>query len=371
MTPARTRLAGLSRAGLADALAAAGVPEQRRRMRATQLFHWIYHRGAREIAAMTTISKDLRDALATAHEVGRDEVAREERSADGTIKWLVRLADGAEVETVYIPEIDRGALCVSTQVGCTLNCSFCHTGTQPWVRNLEPAEIVGQVLLARDALSEWPTPVHGRKISNIVLMGMGEPLYNYDNVVAALRLMMDEEGISISRRRITVSTAGVVPQIGPLGDDTGAGLAVSLHAVRDDVRDELVPLNRKYPIAELIAACRAYPGASNARRITFEYAMLRGVNDSLADARELARLIAGIPAKVNLIPFNPWPGSVYGTSDDATMAAFSESLNRAGYSAPIRVPRGRDILAACGQLKSDSQRVRASARAEAAAAAPV
>jgi len=356
------RLAGMTRGDLADVLAAVGEPEAKRRMRTTQLFHWIYHQGALDFASMTTMSKELRARLAQDYAVGRDEMMREQRSEDGTAKWLVRLADGAEVETVYIPEEDRGALCVSTQVGCTLNCSFCNTGTQPWVRNLDVHEIVGQVLLARDALEEWPSPTQGRLITNIVLMGMGEPLYNYDNVVAALKLMMDEEGISISRRRITVSTAGVVPQIAPLGEDTGVGLAVSLHAVRDDVRDELVPLNRKHPIAELLAACRAYPGSSNSRRITFEYAMLKGVNDSVADARELARLITGIPAKVNLIPFNPWPGSIYTVSDTETMDAFSESLNRAGYSAPIRTPRGRDILAACGQLKSGSVRKRASAR---------
>jgi 23S rRNA (adenine2503-C2)-methyltransferase len=360
--PERPRLAGMAREDLRALLTAAGEPEEALRMRTNQLFHWIYHQGGTDLDGMTTMSKELRTALTDLADVGRDEVAREQHSADGTVKWLIRLHDGALVEAVYIPEEDRGALCVSTQVGCTLNCSFCHTGTQPWVRNLEAAEIVGQVLVARDALGEWPTPTGGRLITNIVLMGMGEPLLNYDNVVAALRLVMDEAGIAISRRRITVSTAGVVPKIAPLGEDTGAGLAVSLHAVRDDVRDELVPLNRKYPLAELLEACRAYPGSSNARRITFEYAMLKGVNDGVADAKELARKIAGIPAKVNLIPFNPWPGTVYSVSDDEVIEAFAEILNRAGYSAPIRTPRGRDILAACGQLKSASVRVRASQR---------
>ena len=250
---------------------------------------------------------------------------------DGTRKWLVKLSDGALVETVYIPDDDRATLCISSQVGCTLNCRFCHTGTQPWVRNLSAAEIAGQVMIARDQLNEWPSEPEGRMITNIVLMGMGEPLYNYENVVPALHLLMDNEGIAISRRRITVSTAGVVPMIGKLGEDTGAALAISLHAVRDDIRDVIVPLNRKYPIAELLEACRNYPGAANSRRITFEYVMLKGVNDSLADARELVRLISGIPAKVNLIPFNPWPGAPYECSDDETIAQFAEVVNRAGY----------------------------------------
>ena len=312
---------------------------------------------------MTSISQDLRARLAKAWDLRRDRVVTEQISVDGTRKWLVELDDGALVETVLIPEEDRGALCISTQVGCTLNCSFCHTGTQPWVRNLTAQEIVGQVLIARDVLGEWPSPAQGRLISNIVLMGMGEPLLNYDNVVGALGLIMDAEGISISRRRITVSTAGVVPMIGRLGADTGVGLAISLHAVRDDVRNELVPLNRKHPIAELLEACRTYPGASNARRITFEYAMLKGVNDSAQDAKELVRLLAGIPAKVNLIPFNSWPNAPYEVSDVETIAAFAEIVNRAGYASPVRVPRGRDISAACGQLKSDSVRQPAKDRA--------
>ena len=357
------RLSGLARDALGDAAVAAGEPREKRGMRGKQLFHWMYHRGATDFDAMTSISQDLRARLAKAWDLRRDRVVTEQISVDGTRKWLVELDDGALVETVLIPEADRGALCISTQVGCTLNCSFCHTGTQPWVRNLTAQEIVGQVLIARDVLGEWPSPAQGRLISNIVLMGMGEPLLNYDNVVGALGLIMDAEGISISRRRITVSTAGVVPMIGRLGADTGVGLAISLHAVRDDVRNELVPLNRKHPIAELLEACRTYPGASNARRITFEYAMLKGVNDSAQDAKELVRLLAGIPAKVNLIPFNSWPNAPYEVSDVETIAAFAEIVNRAGYASPVRVPRGRDISAACGQLKSDSVRQPAKDRA--------
>ena len=361
--PQRPRLAGMSRAALAGAVAATGEPAGKHAMRANQLFHWLYYRGLRDFAAMTSISGDLRARLAERFDVGRDEVVREQSSSDGTIKWLIRLSGGALIETVYIPEDGRGALCVSTQVGCTLTCRFCHTGTQPWVRNLTAAEIVGQLLLARDALGEWPAPAEGRRISNVVLMGMGEPLFNYDEVVAALRLMMDHEGIAISRRRITVSTAGVVPRIEQLGRDAATGLAVSLHAVRDDVRNQLVPLNRKYPIADLLDACRRYPRVSNARRITFEYVMLEGVNDTQADAKELVRLIAGIPAKVNLIPFNPWPGAPYQCALPEAIAAFAAIVNRAGYSSPVRTPRGRDILAACGQLKSDSVRPRRSALA--------
>lgn len=357
----RLRLSGMPRSVLFEILVSIGEPIDKCKMRTSQLFHWMYHQGASEFSAMTTMSKDLRGRLQEQFVVGRDEIVEEKKSTDGTIKWLIRLEDGAEVETVYIPEEDRGALCVSTQVGCTLNCSFCYTGTQAFVRNLTASEIIGQLLIARDAIGEWPAFSENRKITNIVLMGMGEPLYNYDNVVDALHLIMDKEGIAISRRRITVSTAGVVPKIHQLGFDTGVGLAVSLHAVRDAVRDELVPLNRKYPIAEVLGACRSYPSSSNARRITFEYAMLKGVNDSLSDARELARLISGIPAKVNLIPFNPWPGTIYSSSDDNNIIAFAEILNRAGYSSPVRTPRGRDIHAACGQLKSDSVRKRASA----------
>jgi 23S rRNA (adenine2503-C2)-methyltransferase len=356
------RLSGVDRDALGAAATAVGEPPTKQKMRGKQLFHWMYHRGATDFDTMTSISMDLRARMKAAWDLRRDKIATEQISVDGTRKWLVELEDGAKVESVLIPEDDRGALCISTQVGCTLNCSFCHTGTQPWVRNLTAEEIVGQVLIARDVLGEWPSPSEGRLISNIVLMGMGEPLLNYDNVVKALKIIMDPEGISISRRRITVSTAGVVPMIGRLGAETGVGLAISLHAVRDDVRNELVPLNRKHPIADLLDACRTYPGASNARRITFEYAMLKGVNDSPQDAKELVQLIAGIPAKVNLIPFNPWPGTIYQVSDDATIAAFAEIVNKAGYASPIRVPRGQDISAACGQLKSDSVRMSAKDR---------
>jgi 23S rRNA (adenine2503-C2)-methyltransferase len=287
-------------------------------------------------------------------------VSRTLASVDGTRKWLLRFPDGQEVETVHIPEEDRGTLCVSSQVGCTLTCSFCHTGTQRLVRNLGAAEIVTQLMVARDALGEWPSPQADRQVTNVVLMGMGEPLFNYDNVAEALKIVMDPEGLSISRRKITLSTAGVVPMIRRCGAELGVNLAVSLHAVRDDIRDRLVPLNRKYPIAELLDACRAYPGASNARRITFEYVMLKGVNDSPADARQLVRLLAGIPAKVNLIPFNPWPGAPFESSPEAAIAAFSDIVFAAGYSAPVRTPRGRDILAACGQLKSASVKLRRS-----------
>ncbi|MBM3519104.1 MAG: 23S rRNA (adenine(2503)-C(2))-methyltransferase RlmN, partial [Alphaproteobacteria bacterium] len=341
--------------------------EASRAMRAGQLFQWLYNRGARSFAVMTSISKDLRERLAEHFTIDAGNIRADQCSADGTRKWLIGFAPGAEIETVHIPEGDRGALCVSSQVGCTLTCRFCHTGTQPWVRNLGPGEILAQVLHARDALGEWPTPQGERQISNIVMMGMGEPLYNYENVAQALRIIMDGEGIAISRRRITLSTAGVVPMMERCGRELGVNLAVSLHAVSDEARDQLVPLNKKYPIAELLAACRAYPGASNARRITFEYVMLKGINDGPAEARALVKLIAGIPAKVNLIPFNPWPGGPYECSSAAAMAAFAAIVNRAGYSAPIRAPRGRDILAACGQLRSTSARPR---RAGQAAAQP-
>jgi 23S rRNA (adenine2503-C2)-methyltransferase len=308
------------------------------------------------------LSKPFRDKLAARYVLQRPVISRALASVDGTRKWLLRFPDGEEVETVHIPEDDRGTLCVSSQVGCTLTCSFCHTGTQRLVRNLASEEIVAQVMIARDALGEWPSPQDDRQVTNIVLMGMGEPLYNYENVAAALKIVMDGEGLSISRRKITLSTAGVVPMIHRCGAELAVNLAVSLHAVRDDIRDRLVPLNRKYPIAELLDACRSYPGASNARRITFEYVMLKGVNDSPSDARELVRLVAGIPAKVNLIPFNPWPGAPYECSSDAAIKAFSDIVFAAGYSAPVRTPRGRDILAACGQLKSASVRVRRSER---------
>jgi 23S rRNA (adenine2503-C2)-methyltransferase len=356
--PARRNLVGLGREALAAEMAEFGAEP----FRARQLWHWIYQRGATDFAAMTSLSKLFRDKLAARYVLQRPAVSRSLASVDGTRKWLLRFADGEEVETVHIPEEDRGTLCVSSQVGCTLTCSFCHTGTQRLVRNLASEEIVGQVMIARDALGEWPSPQDDRQVTNIVLMGMGEPLYNYENVAAALKIVMDGEGLSISRRKITLSTAGVVPMIRRCGAELAVNLAVSLHAVRDDIRDCLVPLNRKYPIAELLDACRSYPGASNARRITFEYVMLKGINDSPSDARELVRLVAGIPAKVNLIPFNPWPGAPYECSPDAAIKAFSDIVFAAGYSAPVRTPRGRDILAACGQLKSASVRVRRSER---------
>ncbi len=358
----RRNLIGLTREEIAAALAGIGVPKGSLRMRAGQIWHWLYFRGAKSFAEMTNVSKVMRAELDAHFSIGRGEIRALQTSGDGTRKWLLGFGPGVEAESVFIPEEDRGALCVSSQVGCTLNCRFCHTGTQALVRNLEAAEIVAQLLVARDALGEWPSPAGGRMLSNVVVMGMGEPLYNYENVANALRIIMDPEGISISRRRITLSTAGVVPVIGRVGADLGVGLAISLHAVRDDLRNELVPLNKKYPIAELLQACRTYPGGSNARRITFEYVMLKGVNDSLADAKELVRLIAGIPAKINLIPFNPWPGAPYECADDDAIAAFAEVVNRAGYSSPVRVPRGRDIMAACGQLKSASVKVRASER---------
>jgi 23S rRNA (adenine2503-C2)-methyltransferase len=364
-------LVGLTRAGLADALGGIGIPPAQVKMRASQLWHWIYLRGATDFAAMTNVSKDLRTRLADNFVITRPEIVTEQISTDGTRKWLLRFPPrGAgrpvEIETVYIPEEGRGTLCLSSQVGCTLSCSFCHTGTQKLVRNLTPEEIVGQILLARDRLGDYPqtTPIEGdvpstgRLVSNVVMMGMGEPLYNFDNVKDALHVAADGEGVGLSKRRITLSTSGVVPMIPKAGDEIGVMLAISLHAVRDELRDELVPLNRKYPIAELLASCRAYPGLSNARRITFEYVMLKGVNDSLADARELVRLLAGIPAKINLIPFNPWPGNQYECSDWTQIEKFAEIVNDAGYASPIRTPRGRDILAACGQLKSESERMK-------------
>jgi 23S rRNA (adenine2503-C2)-methyltransferase len=356
--PPRRNLVGLGREALAAEMAEFGAEP----FRARQLWHWIYRRGVTDFAAMTSLSKPFRDKLAARYVLQRPVISRALASVDGTRKWLLRFRDGEEVETVHIPEDDRGTLCVSSQVGCTLTCSFCHTGTQRLVRNLPSEEIVAQLMIARDALGEWPSPQDERQVTNIVLMGMGEPLYNYDNVAAALKIVMDGEGLSISRRKITVSTSGVVPMIRRCGAELAVNLAVSLHAVRDDIRDRLVPLNRKYPIAELLEACRSYPGASNARRITFEYVMLKGVNDSPSDARELVRLVAGIPAKVNLIPFNPWPGAPYECSSDAAIKAFSDIVFAAGYSAPVRTPRGRDILAACGQLKSASVRVRRSER---------
>ncbi len=365
-------LVGMSRPEMAAALVAAGVPERQARMRVGQLWHWVYLRGATDFAAMTNISKDLRSTLADAFTLSRPEIVTEQVSSDGTRKWLLRFPPrGAgrpvEIETVYIPEEGRGTLCLSSQVGCTLSCSFCHTGTQKLVRNLTAEEIVGQILLARDRLGDYPkhapaedaaVPSTGRLVSNVVMMGMGEPLYNFDHVKDALLIAADGDGVGLSRRRITLSTSGVVPEIPRAGEEIGVMLAISLHAVRDELRDVLVPLNKKYPIAELLAACRAYPGLSNARRITFEYVMLKGVNDSAADARELVRLLAGIPAKINLIPFNPWPGTDYECSDWGQIEKFADIVNRAGYASPIRTPRGRDILAACGQLKSESERMK-------------
>jgi len=361
----RRDLVGLSREELVAEMVAIGEKP----FRAKQLWHWIYHQGVTDFARMSTIAKPMQAKLAERFVVGRPGVVTEQTSTDATRKFLFGFRDGQQVETVYIPDEqeDRGAVCISTQVGCTLSCKFCHTGTQKLVRNLGAAEIVGQFMAARDAYGEWPSPTDGspRLLSNIVIMGMGEPLYNYENVAKAMRIIMDNEGIALSRRRITLSTSGVVPMMDRCGAELGVGLAVSLHAVRNDIRDEIVPLNRKYPIEELMAACRRYPGASNARRITFEYVMLKGVNDSEADARELVRLLKGLPAKVNLIPFNPWPGSPYETSSNNAIHRFANIVMEAGYASPIRKPRGRDILAACGQLKTESERRRA-ARPEAA-----
>jgi 23S rRNA (adenine2503-C2)-methyltransferase len=369
--PAKPSLIGLSRDDLAQRLGELGVPARQQKMRVQQLWHWLYFRGARSFDEMSSVSKDARTALAAHFTVDRPEVVAEQISNDGTRKWLLRLPSGDdlqqahEVECVYIPETDRGTLCVSSQVGCTLNCAFCHTGTQRLVRNLTAGEIVGQIMVARDRLNDWAdrdTPSGGRLVTNVVMMGMGEPLYNFDAVRDALLIASDNEGIGISRRRITLSTSGVVPNIIRAGEEIGVMLAISLHAVRDELRDELVPLNRKYPIAELLQACRDYPGASNARRITFEYVMLKGVNDSLDDARLLVRLLKGIPAKINLIPFNPWPGSRYECSDWEQIEKFSEYIFNAGYSSPVRTPRGRDILAACGQLKSETEKLSARER---------
>ena len=372
----RPTLVGLSREGLADLLVRIGVPDKQRRMRARQLWHWIYQRGVIDFSAMTDISKELRSKLEEAFKITRPEIVTEQVSTDGTRKWLLRLAPDErgqrhEIETVYIPEEDRGTLCISSQVGCTLTCTFCHTGTQKLVRNLTAEEIVGQIMLARDRIKDWPDdlaanpkpPLSGRYITNVVLMGMGEPLYNFDNVKLAMDIASDGEGISISKRRITLSTSGVVPEIGRAGEEIGTSLAISLHGTTDEIRDKLVPLNKKYPIAVLLEACAKYPGASNARRITFEYVMLKGINDSVADAKRLVRLLAGIPAKVNLIPFNPWPGSAYECSEWPVIETFAEILNNAGYASPVRTPRGRDIMAACGQLKSESIKVRAKDRA--------
>jgi 23S rRNA (adenine2503-C2)-methyltransferase len=361
----RLELTGRTREELAEILRTMGEPERTRAMRVRQIWHWLYHRGVADVARMTTLPADLRTRLAHSCAVTRPGLIAHQQSADGTRKWLLRVAEHQEVETVHIPEADRGALCISTQVGCSLTCSFCHTGTMPLVANLRAEQILGQILVARDQLGEWPTPQGARLLSHIVVMGMGEPLLNYEATVKALRIAMDPDGLAFPARKITLSTSGVVPRIEILGRELGVGLAVSLHAVRDELRDELVPINRRWPIAQLLDACRAYPAAD---RITFEYVMLDGVNDSDADARELVRLIRGIPAKVNLIPFNPWPGAHYRCSPPARIRAFAAIVARAGYASPVRTPRGRDILAACGQLKTASERPRGSQRPGRAAA---
>jgi 23S rRNA (adenine2503-C2)-methyltransferase len=377
-------LVGLSRPEIAAALTEAGIAERDARMRASQLWNWIYHHGLTDFDRMSNVQKGVRQQLADRFQLDRPEIVSEQISADGTRKWLFRFRDPAnprlppvEVETVYIPESDRGTLCVSSQVGCTLTCSFCHTGTQRLVRNLTAGEILGQILMARERLGDFPGGVRpddgglvpaprgsggsegdSRAITNVVMMGMGEPLYNYDNVKQALLIASDEAGVSLSKRRITLSTSGVVPFIEPTGREIGVMLAISLHAVRDELRDMLVPINKKYPLKDLLEACRTYPGLSNARRITFEYVMLKDINDSDADARELVRLLKNIPAKINLIPFNPWPGTNYDCSSSERIERFADIVNRAGYASPVRTPRGRDILAACGQLKSESERLR-------------
>ncbi len=372
---ARRSLVGLTQQGLLDALAETAIPEKQRRMRMSQLWNWLYVRGASDFSDMTSISKQLRNDLASQFDISRLEIVTEQISSDGTRKWLLRLpADELgrrhEIETVYIPEEDRGTLCISSQVGCTLTCTFCHTGTQTLVRNLTAGEIAGQILVARDRLGEWPhlieaadnAPANGRFITNVVLMGMGEPLFNFDNVRDAVDVISNGDGLSVSKRRITLSTSGVVPEIVRAGDEIGTMLAISLHGTTDQVRNQLVPLNKKYPIDQLLDACRNYPGLSNARRITFEYVMIKGVNDTAEDARRLVQLLKGIPAKVNLIPFNPWPGTDFECSDWEQIEVFARIVLKAGYASPVRTPRGRDILAACGQLKSASQRLKKSER---------
>ena len=377
VAPEKSSLIGLTRTQLADALGSFGVPQAQIKMRVQQLWHWIYFRGVTSLDEMSSVSKDLRAALAERYTLARPEIVAEQVSVDGTRKWLLRLPGEVqgerphEVECVYIPDTERGTLCVSSQVGCTLNCTFCHTGTQRLVRNLTAGEIVGQVMAARDRMGDWPggtRPVDGvvpngeRCITNIVMMGMGEPLYNFEAVRDALLIVADGEGVAISKRRITLSTSGVLPNIERTGAEIGCMLAVSLHAVRDELRNELVPLNRKYPIADLLEACRNYPGVSNAKRITFEYVMLKDVNDSIEDAKALVRLLKGIPAKINLIPFNPWPGTRYECSDWEQIEKFSQVVFDAGYASPVRTPRGRDILAACGQLKSATEKLSARER---------
>lgn len=362
-----TNLVGLSRAAMAEALLAAGIPEKQIKMRVAQVWQWIYVKGLQDFEAMTNLSKDVRAKLAEHFNVTRPEIVTKQVSEDGTRKYLLRIAGGHEVEAVYIPETDRGTLCISSQVGCTLTCSFCHTGTQKLVRNLTPAEIVGQILIARDDLDEWSMdPGDKRAVSNIVLMGMGEPLYNLDNVRDAMRIAMDGEGIALSRRRITLSTSGLVPEIVRAGEEIGCMLAISFHATDDETRNTLVPINKRWNIESLLEACRNWPRLSNSERITFEYVMLKGVNDSDEDAHRLVELIRGIPAKINLIPFNPWPGAPYERSSNNRIHAFARIVNDAGYASPVRTPRGEDIMAACGQLKSATERARKS-RAQIAA----
>ncbi len=349
-------LIGFSKNQISDLLLESGVRNKDLKMRIAQIFHGTYSRGFSKIDDITTISKDLREVLNINFSLERVEIKKELISKDGTKKWLLCLKDKNEIETVYIPEKTRGSLCISSQVGCTLKCTFCHTGTMPLVRNLTASEILNQVFLAKDKLNDWQLNSNNRKLTNVILMGMGEPLYNYEEVSKAIKILIDPEGINFSKRKITLSTAGVVPMIEKLGKDLGVGLAISLHAVRDDIRNKLVPINKKYPIKELLRAVKKYTQSNNSRRVTFEYVMLKDINDSLSDARELCRIISGIPAKINLIPFNPWPSNTYISSEQNRIVAFSEVINNAGYSSPIRKPRGRDIMAACGQLVSESKR---------------
>jgi 23S rRNA (adenine2503-C2)-methyltransferase len=359
-TEDKTSLMGLPREQLSEALNILDIPEKQKNMRLNQVWGWLYNKGSKSIDEMTTLSLDLRRELEDHFDLSRPKISEDQISKDGTRKWLLKFKDGSEVETVFIPDNDRGTLCVSSQVGCTLNCTFCHTGTQKLVRNLTAQEIVAKVVVAKDCLQEWnPEP---RQITNIVMMGMGEPLYNFENVRDGIITMADDAGLSISKRRITLSTSGIVPMIKSAGKEIGSMLAISLHATQNDLRNEIVPINKKYPIEELLDACKNYPSLSNSKRITFEYVMLKGVNDSLSEARDLVKLISGIPAKINLIPFNPWPGSSYECSDWDQIEKFGDIVNRGGYASPIRIPRGSDISAACGQLKSDSKKEKASDR---------
>ena len=351
-------LVGLTKKEIKDSLRKLDIPDQQLNMRVNQIWGWVYNKGINSIDEMTTLSLDLREELKKYHNLERPQISDEQISKDGTKKWLLKFNDGSEVETVFIPDDERGTLCVSSQVGCTLNCTFCHTGTQRLVRNLTSQEIVSQIIIAKDSLSEWRQ--EPRQITNIVMMGMGEPLYNFESVRDGILTMSDDAGLSISKRKITLSTSGIVPKIKMAGDEIGSMLAISLHATNNDLRNEIVPINKKYPIEELLEACRDYPGLSNSKRITFEYVMLKGVNDSEAEARDLVKLISGIPAKINLIPFNSWPGSPYECSDWEQIEKFGDIINRGGYASPIRTPRGEDISAACGQLKSDTKKIRAS-----------